>query len=162
MTRIVPHPLLTCALIVMWLLLNRFSLGHLLLGTAVALVAGRAMAALDPVAAAHPPLGRGAAAVRHRHARHRPLEPRRGPADRRRPARGPAARASSRSTSQLRDPTALAALAVIVTSTPGTAWLDWDAARGRLLLHVLDLGDEDEWRDLVNNRYGRMLKEIFE
>ena len=49
MTRIVPHPILTGALIVMWLLLNRFSLGHLLLGTAIALVAGRAMAALEPV-----------------------------------------------------------------------------------------------------------------
>ena len=49
MTRILPHPLLTAALILMWLLLNRFSLGHLLLGTAVALVAGRAMAALEPV-----------------------------------------------------------------------------------------------------------------
>ena len=48
----------------MWLLLNRFSLGHLLLGTAVALVAGRAMAALRAGAAAHPPLGPGAAAVR--------------------------------------------------------------------------------------------------
>ena len=53
-------------------------------------------------------------------------------------------------------------LAVIVTSTPGTAWVDYDAARGRLLLHVLDLVDEEEWRDTVNNRYGRLLKEIFE
>ena len=49
MTRIVPHPLLTGGLVLMWLLLNRFSLGHLVLGTAVALVAGRAMAALEPV-----------------------------------------------------------------------------------------------------------------
>ena len=62
---------------------------------------------------------------------------------------------------ELRDPTALAVLAVIVTSTPGTAWMDYDAARGRLLLHVFDLVDEDEWRDIVNNRYGRLLKEIF-
>ena len=27
---------------------------------------------------------------------------------------------------------------------------------------VGDLADEDEWRDTVNNRYGRLLKEIFE
>ena len=40
--------------------------------------------------------------------------------------------------------------------------MDYDAARGRLLLHVFDLVDEDEWRDLVNDRYERLLKEIFE
>ena len=49
MTRILPHPLLAAALILMWLTLNSFSLGHLVLGTAIALVAGRAMAALEPV-----------------------------------------------------------------------------------------------------------------
>ena len=80
MTRIVPHPLLTGALIVMWLLLNRFSLGHLLLGTAIALVAGRAMAALEPV---RPRIRRPdlvLAALRPRHARHRcaPTSPSRG------------------------------------------------------------------------------------
>ena len=71
MTRIVPHPLLTGALVVMWLLLNRFSLGHLLLGTAVALVAGRAMAALEPV---RPRIRRWDLVLRlfaDRHARHR-------------------------------------------------------------------------------------------
>jgi multicomponent K+:H+ antiporter subunit E len=62
----------------------------------------------------------------------------------------------------LRDPTALAVLAIVVTSTPGTAWMDYDAARGRLLLHVFDLRDEEEWREVVNQRYGSLLQEIFE
>lgn len=51
---------------------------------------------------------------------------------------------------------------MILTATPGTAWVDWDAARGRLLLHVFDLIDEDEWRLIVNDRYVRLLREIFE
>ena len=51
---------------------------------------------------------------------------------------------------------------MILTSTPGTAWMDYDAARGRLLLHVFDLRDEDEWRTVVNERYGALLEEIFE
>lgn len=48
MSRLLPHPILSLGLVLMWLLLNRFSLGHLLLGSAVAIVAGQAMAALQP------------------------------------------------------------------------------------------------------------------
>ena len=48
MSRLVPYPLLTAGLILMWLVLNRFSAGHLLLGTAVAIVAGKSMSALQP------------------------------------------------------------------------------------------------------------------
>ena len=52
---------------------------------------------------------------------------------------------------------------MIVTSTPGTAWMDYDAARGRLLLHVFDLVDEDEWRDDRQQPLRRACcKEIFE
>lgn len=162
MTRLVPHPLLTAALILMWLLLNRFSLGHLVLGTAVALVAGRAMAALEPN---EPRIRRldlvlrlfglvMADIVRSNAAVARLIVFGR--------------RAGHRTSGfveidlALRDPTALAVLAVIVTATPGTAWLDYDAARGRLLLHVFDLVDEDKWREIVNERYGRTLMEIFE
>jgi multicomponent K+:H+ antiporter subunit E len=161
MTRIVPHPLLSCALVVMWLLLNRFSLGHLVLGTAVALIAGRAMAALEPV---RPRIRRWDlvarlfAVVMLDIARSNLGVALRIVAGRRAPRRAGFVEIDL----ALRDPTALAALAVIVTSTPGTAWMDWDPARGRLLLHVFDLIDEDEWRDIVNNRYARMLKEIFE
>ncbi|KAK0351365.1 hypothetical protein LTR94_025239, partial [Friedmanniomyces endolithicus] len=45
----------------------------------------------------------------------------------------------------LRDRYGLAVLAVIITSTPGTLWVEYEAQTGRLLLHVLDLVDEETW-----------------
>lgn len=56
----------------------------------------------------------------------------------------------------------LALLAVIITSTPGTLWVQHDAATNRLLLHVFDLVDEADWVVLIKHRYERVLKEIFE
>lgn len=159
MSRVFPHPILCAGLVLMWLLLNRFSLGHLVLGTAVALVAGQAMAALEPnrPRIRHPlvilrlfaivlaDIVRSNVAV----ARLVLLG-------------GPRRQGFVEIDLALRDPTALAVLAVILTSTPGTAWMDHDAARGRLLLHVFDLRDEDEWRTVVNDRYSALLREIFE
>jgi multicomponent K+:H+ antiporter subunit E len=161
LSRILPHPLLSLAIVVMWLLLNQVSPGHLVLGIAVALVAGRAMAALEPV---RPRIRRwdrvallawrvfidivrsnvsvtrlilgGAATGRHAGFVDIDLK--------------------------LSDPTGLAVLALIVTATPGTAWIDYDSAHGRLLLHVFDLVEPDDWRETVNHRYGRLLMEIFE
>ncbi len=62
---------------------------------------------------------------------------------------------------KLKDRYGLAVLATIVTSTPGTLWVEYEAASGELLLHVLDLVDEDEWISLIQNRYERRLLEIF-
>lgn len=63
---------------------------------------------------------------------------------------------------QLRDPHALALLAVIVTSTPGTSWAGL-APDGRVLrLHMLDIRDEDEWIRSFKQRYERRLMRIFE
>ncbi len=62
----------------------------------------------------------------------------------------------------LKDRYALAVLAVILTATPGTLWVEYDSATGRLLLHVLDLVEEDEWIRLIKDRYERRLMEIFE
>jgi len=39
MSRLLPYPLLAASLLVMWLLLNGFSAGHLVLGAAIALLA---------------------------------------------------------------------------------------------------------------------------
>lgn len=63
---------------------------------------------------------------------------------------------------QLRDRHGLATLATILTMTPGTLWVDYERSSGRLLLHVLDLQDEDEWIRLIKERYERRLMEIFE
>lgn len=62
----------------------------------------------------------------------------------------------------LRDRYGLAVLAIIITSTPGTLWVEYEAAAGRLLLHVLDLVDEETWVRLIKDRYERRLMEIFE
>lgn len=162
MSRLVPYPVLSLLLVMMWLLLTRFSVGHLVLGSLIALVAGRAAAAL------HPPstglrrwdlipllfwrvfvdIVRSNLAVAFliltngRHGKRRsgfvliPLK--------------------------IRNPNALALLACIVTATPGTAWLEYDSDEGVLNLHVFDLLDEQEWRDIVHNRYESLLLEIFE
>ena len=63
---------------------------------------------------------------------------------------------------ELTDSHGLAGLATIVTATPGTVWVDHDAATSTLTLHVLDLRSEQEWIDWVKNRYERLLMEIFQ
>lgn len=160
--RVLPHPLLTLLLVLVWLVLTSFTLGQLILGTLVGVIAGRAYAALTPdrIRLRRPDLilrlalivaadiARSNIAVarliltggRHgqRHSGFVPI-----PLD-------------------LREPNALAILAIIVTATPGTAWLDYEPDSGELLLHVFDLVDEAAWVDLVKNRYEALLLEIFQ
>jgi len=57
---------------------------------------------------------------------------------------------------------ALAALAMIVTATPGTSWAGYDPGRNLLTLHVLDLADEETLVRAFKARYERPLREIFE
>lgn len=63
---------------------------------------------------------------------------------------------------ELRHPAGLAVIACIVTSTPGTSWVRYEPAEGRLTIHVLDLVDEQAWIALFKERYERRLMEIFE
>lgn len=161
MSKVLPHPILSFGLVLMWMLLNRFSLGHLLLGSAIAIVAGQAMAALQPE---RPHIRRwDRVAVLLARVTVDIIRSNIAVASILLGLRGGARRQGFVEIDiDLRNETALAALAVILTATPGTAWVDWDAARGRLLLHVFDLIDEDEWRLIVNDRYVRLLREIFE
>lgn len=62
----------------------------------------------------------------------------------------------------MRDPHGLAALAAILTSTPGTVWVGLSADGTLLRLHVLDLADEEHWIHLIKDRYERRLMRIFE
>lgn len=62
---------------------------------------------------------------------------------------------------ELKDPAGLAVLACIVTATPGTSWVRYDAAASILTLHVLDLADEEEWVRAFKHRYEQRLLEIF-
>ena len=63
---------------------------------------------------------------------------------------------------ELRNEHALAVLALIITATPGTAWVQFDRATGLLVIHVFDLVDEDEWVRLLKTRYEALLMAIFE
>lgn len=62
----------------------------------------------------------------------------------------------------LADRHGLAVLACIITSTPGTIWVSYDPAGSMLLIHVLDLVDEQAWIDNIQQRYERPLLEIFQ
>jgi multicomponent K+:H+ antiporter subunit E len=63
---------------------------------------------------------------------------------------------------ELRHPGGLAAIACIITATPGTSWVGYDRERNALTIHVLDLADEEAWVRFFKDRYERMLLEIFE
>ena len=62
----------------------------------------------------------------------------------------------------MRDPYGLTALACIITATPGTIWVEYDSADSTVLIHVLDLIDEEQWVTIIKQRYERRLMEIFE
>ncbi|MND53316.1 putative monovalent cation/H+ antiporter subunit E [compost metagenome] len=63
---------------------------------------------------------------------------------------------------EMRSRYGLGILAVIITSTPGTLWVEYEEASGSLLLHILDLAEGDDWAERIKDRYERRLKEIFE
>jgi len=161
MRRLLPFPIVSASLLVLWLLLNQtLSPGHILLGGVVALVGGWALAALEPPKARPRRLAsafRLAALVlldiiRSNIAVARIILG----LERRRRNSG-----FVEIPIELRDPYALATLACIITSTPGTLWVDFNAASGTLTIHVLDLIDKAEWVRTIKGRYERLLLEIF-
>lgn len=161
MTRLIPFPIVSASLLAFWLVLNQtLSPGHILLGSAVALIGGWALAQLQPSKAR---LRRPVAILRLAALVIVDI------------LRSNIAVACiilrlgrSQRTSgfveiplQLRDPYGLAALACIITSTPGTLWVDFNKATGTLTIHVLDLVDKAEWAGIIKGRYERLLLEIF-
>ena len=158
---LLPYPLLWVALTIMWLLLNSITPGHVLLGATVSLVACWAMASLRP---AKPRLRnwhllpRFFVTVLYDIVRSNIAVAAIILSGRKRGHRS----AFMHVKLELKDPTALSLLAVVLTATPGSAWVEYESRESTLLLHVLDLIDEEEWRDLINNRYEKLLLEIFE
>lgn len=162
MRRWLPYPLLAAALLAMWLLLNQSVMpGAIVLGCTLALGAVWILTALDPPTARFRRPGAAlklalvvlAEIVRSNNAvawiilgnpsrNHRsgfvriPLD--------------------------TRNPYCLALLGCIITATPGTIWVEYDSADHTMLLHVLDLIDEQEWVRIVKERYEKRLMEIFE
>jgi len=161
MSRLLPFPIVSASLLVLWLLLNQtLSPGQIVLGGAVALVGGWALTALE-LPKAHP--RRLATAVRL--AALVLLDIIRSNIAVARIILGSGRRRRSPGfveiPLELRDPYGLATLACIITSTPGTLWVDFNAASGTLTIHVLDLIDEAEWVRTIKGRYERLLLEIF-
>ncbi|HZQ60486.1 MAG TPA: Na+/H+ antiporter subunit E [Casimicrobiaceae bacterium] len=157
-----PFPLLWFALFAMWLLLNdTMEAGQVMLAAGAALVAVLGLALLEPVATrVRRPRAvvRLAAVVLLDIARSNiavaAIVLGRGRRDR--------VAGFVDIPLDLRHPTGLAALACIITSTPGTAWAGYDARSGVLTIHVLDLVHDAAWADTIKQRYERPLMEIFE
>ena len=63
---------------------------------------------------------------------------------------------------ELRDPHALAALAMITTVIPGTVWSELAPDNSALLLHVFDLDDEAAFIAHFTADYVHPLMEVFE
>lgn len=160
--RLVPAPLLSAALLALWLVLAReASLGQVLLGLALALVVPVVTANLRPtqvrvrrpltvarfilrvghdVLVSNFAVAWGVVAWRWRTPRACfviiPLE--------------------------LRDPHGLAALAMVTTVVPGTVWSELALDRSAVMLHVWDVDDEAAFVARFKARYEKPLQEIFE
>jgi multicomponent K+:H+ antiporter subunit E len=63
---------------------------------------------------------------------------------------------------ELRHPAGLAALAMVTTVVPGTVWSEIALDRSRLMLHVWDVSEEDSFIERFKARYEKPLREIFE
>jgi multicomponent K+:H+ antiporter subunit E len=160
--RLLPAPLLSASLFALWLVLNQsLSAGHLLLAALLGLLLPRLTVRLRP---GHPRIRRpgvllrliltvgtdvvasgcevGWGVLRSRW-------------------RSPNG-AFVKIPLDLRDPGALAALAIITTVVPGTVWSELALDRSALLLHVFDLEDEAAFVSRYKSRYEQPLKEIFQ
>ena len=162
MKRLLPTPMLSVALFVMWLLLNQsLSAGHLLLALVFAVAIPLLTAGLRPlpVRIRRPGvilrlmLTVAADTTQSNIAVIRLLL---APGTPRHPA------GFVHVPLKVRDPNALAVLATIVCITPGTVWAELSLDRSILLLHVLEVQDAAAITAHVQQRYERPLMEIFE
>jgi multicomponent K+:H+ antiporter subunit E len=62
----------------------------------------------------------------------------------------------------MRDPNGLAVLAAIMCVIPGTIWSELALDRSALLVHMFDMDDVEAEIELIKRRYERPLMEIFE
>lgn len=61
----------------------------------------------------------------------------------------------------LKSSTALAVLACILSATPGTVWIAYNKKNSELLLHVLNFKSGYNYSKLIKKRYEQLLLEIF-
>lgn len=162
MTRWLPLPLLTATLLAVWLILNEsVSPGAIILGGVLAVGTVRMLMALEPpqgrfrrpLAALQLLLVVLADIVRSNTAVARIILRRKA---------GNRTSGFVRIPLDLRAPYGLAALACIITATPGTIWVEYESAGNTVLLHILDLVDEETWAETIKERYEKRLIEVFE
>jgi multicomponent K+:H+ antiporter subunit E len=162
MKRVLPAPLVSAGLFVLWLVLNgSVSAGQVVLGAVLAIAVPILSAPLRPlpvrvrrpgavlrligIVAHDVVMSNIEVGARVLHAR-------------RRPPHG----AFVRIPLELQDANGIAVLALITTIVPGTVWSELAGDRSGFLLHVFDLGDEAEFVAYFKRRYERPLIEIFE
>ena len=155
-----PYPLITLAVVIMWLLLNGLSPGQVVLGILVGVFSSWALASLRPE---KPKFAKWylfpkllayvlwdvllsnlevAAAVL-------------------RGGRGKYPSGFVTLPVETKSGTVLSLMAIIVTCIPGSVWLEYDSNRNTVLIHVFSLENEAKWRDTFKNRHERLLLEIF-
>jgi multicomponent K+:H+ antiporter subunit E len=157
-----PYPLLSLMLLCFWLLVNQsVSPGQIVLGSILSVSLAWAMVNLQPKKSRLRRIGPAFSLVGVvlRDIAESNIAVLRAVVRRRRP---PVTSAFVMVELTIRDDNAIALLACILTTTPGTAWLEYDRQTRMLLIHVLDTADGKDWQAIVGNRYERLLKEIFE
>lgn len=162
MSRLFPAPLISLSILVLWLVLNgSASLGHFILGGALAVIVPLATASLRPTPARirRPWTVLGLVLRVGRDVLVSNLVVAKGVLSPRRNAkRGVFVRVPL----TLRDPHGLAALAAIMCVIPGTVWSELSVDRSTLLLHVFEVDDEAAFIAHVQSHYEKPLMEIFE
>jgi multicomponent K+:H+ antiporter subunit E len=157
---LLPHPLFTGVLAVIWVLLNnRLDAGTLVMGLLLGLALPPLTTRFWPAA---PPVGRPMAwlklvgrlladiVVANLSVAALILRPRPRP----RPA-------FVDYPLTVRDPVAITALSSLISLTPGTVSVDVSRDRRVLTIHCLDLDDEQALVSRIHQRYERLLEEIF-
>ncbi|HRN74366.1 Na+/H+ antiporter subunit E [Ottowia sp.] len=160
--RLLPWPLLTLSLIVMWLVLNRsLGLGQIILAVIFGIGAPALLAPLRPARprVRHPlTVIRLILAVGHDVVESTIAVFLGVLRERRQPVRS----AFVIIPLELRDPTALASLTMITTVVPGTVWCELARDSSAMMLHVWDVPDEAEFITFFKRRYEQPLIRIFE
>lgn len=161
MTRIIPYPLLTLSLLIMWMILNGFTFGQGLIGLVVGLAGGFLMRLLKPEKV-HIHSWRAVVRLFLRVCVDITLS---NLSVARYILFGGMKRKKSGFITvplELKNHTGLAILSCIMTATPGTAWVAYNSKNSDLLVHVLDMIDEGYWQQFIKNRYESLLLEIFQ
>ncbi|MCW5655703.1 MAG: Na+/H+ antiporter subunit E [Hydrogenophaga sp.] len=161
MRALFPAPLLSLALVGLWLLLNGFSLGQWLMGLLLGWLVPYLTHTLrpTPVRFSHPlvalrlffQVGADVIAWNWRVLRGTLASAERVP-------KGGFVVVPL----DMRDPNGLAVLAAIMCVIPGTIWSELALDRSALLVHMFDMEDAQAEIDLIKRRYEQPLMEIFE